>query len=161
MEDISLRAYLTWLADHLYTVHIPVPECQQALLESYLDADKAVLDLSDCLGYSGYMAKVIEEMSAAGQPFSVHHDTELDAWNSLSQDEQADWEEGDYFTSEADYKRLGSEYLASLSVPHHIKHADIPYRAVLAALFKSVHDHGERFKDLDYFYRNFNECASK
>ncbi len=162
-EDISYRKYLEWLADYLFTVEIPVPASQSELLAAYKDrgADYAVLDLSDILGYSIWDTELIQEMSAGGHPFSEHHAAEQEAWNELTEEEKENWTESDFFTSEEDYIRLGIEFREAQRVPSHIKHADIPYRPVLAALFKEVPDPKKRYELLDYFYRNFDECASK
>ncbi|MDP4645569.1 MAG: hypothetical protein NWR03_08790 [Akkermansiaceae bacterium] len=162
-EDVGYRKYLEWLADYLFTTDIPVPASQDELVAAYSEkgADHAVLDLSDLLGYSIWDTESIQEMSAGGQPFSEHHAGERKAWNELSEEEKEDWTEEDFFTSESDYVRLGEEFLEAQKTPSHIRHADIPYRPVLAALFKKVPDPKKRYELLDYFYRNFDECASK
>lgn len=162
-ENIGYRRYLEWLADYLFRTTIPVPESQQVLLSGYgnLGVDHAVLDLSDLLGYSIWNTESIQEMSASGQPFSEHHAAELELWNELSAEDREDWTEEDFFTLESDYVRLGAEFREARKVPSHINHADIPYRPILAALFKEVSDPKKRYDLLDSFYRNFDECASK
>ncbi len=125
--------------------------------------ESAVLDLSDCLGYSIFETELIEEAYMEGKSYQEFHESELEQWNELSKSEQEEMiESGETcFTSEAEYQRIGGEKVASQKVPEHIKHADIPYRPVLARLLKTVHDKSERIKHLDYFYRNFNACADK
>ena len=162
-EEGSYNFYLEWLANYLFKTVIPVPESQQATLTEYRvkGAGYAVLDLSDCLGYSIFDTEVIEERSARGEPFSELQSDELDMWNDLSEDEQEDWDREDFFTNEEEYMRLGTEFQDVQKVPSHIQHVDIPYRPILAALFKEVSDFNERYEHLNYFYRNFNDCASK
>lgn len=162
-DEVSYVRYLEWLADYLFTSDIPVPQSQTELVALYKTkgADHAVLDLSDCLGYSLWDTELIQEMSASGHPFSEHHASEREAWNGLSEDERQGWSEEDFFTSEEDYARLGQEFKEAQKLPSHIRHADIPYRPVLAALFKEVPDRKQRYELLDYFYRNFDDCASK
>jgi hypothetical protein len=99
--------------------------------------------------------------SAEGGSFADHHQGELDLWNELSEEDRQVWDEKDFFTSPEDYARLGREFLESQNVPQHIHYADIPYRAVLAALFKDIPDATRRYELLNLFYRNFDECASK
>lgn len=162
-DDDGYRYYLEWLADYLFMTLIPVPEPQAKLLEEYRErgADYAVLDLSDLLGYSCLDTAFLEEMAASGKPFSEYHALEMADWNELSIDEKEDYTEEVVFTSEEDYMRLGEEYKAAQLVPAHIRHADIPYRPILAALFKDIFDARKRYELLDFFYRNFDECASK
>jgi len=159
----SYEEYLDWLADYLYVTDIPVPPNQIGLLKEYQGKGiaYAVLDLSDCLGYSIWETEGMQEASAGGKPFSEHHKAEIDLWNELPGDAKIDTTEQDFFTAEDDYRRLGVEYTESQKVPQHISHADIPYRPILAALLKQVHEHSERKKHLDFFYYNFNECASQ
>lgn len=99
--------------------------------------------------------------SAEGGSFTEYHQGELDHWNELSEEERQDCSEEDFFTSPEDYARLGREFLESQNVPQHIHYADIPYRAVLAALFKDIPDTTRCYELLDFFYKNFDECASK
>ncbi len=99
--------------------------------------------------------------SAEGGSFTEHHQGELDHWNELSEEERQNCSEEDFFTSPEDYARLGREFLESQNVPQHIHYADIPYRAVLAALFKDIPDTTRCYELLDFFYKNFDECASK
>ncbi|MDF1741122.1 MAG: hypothetical protein P1U86_18310 [Verrucomicrobiales bacterium] len=162
-EDISYRSYLEWLADYLFETEIAVPESQKALLEEYKEkgASHAILDLSDLLGYTIYETEAIQEMSARGAPYSERYEAEREGWDALTEEEREVWDEGDFFTPEEVYNRLGVEHKESKKVPSHIRHADIPYRPVLAALFKDVHDVRKRYELLDFFYCNFNESASK
>lgn len=162
-KDVEYKRYLEWLADYLFTTNIPVPPSQLQLVAAYRakGADHAVLDLSDLLGYSIWDTEFIQEMAASGHTFSDYHAAERAAWDELTAEEKEDLTEEDYFTSESDYIRLGQEFQEAQKVPPHIQHADIPYRAVLAALFKNLPDPKKRYELLDYFYSNFDECASK
>ena len=157
------RCYLGWLADHLYNTDIPVPENQRVLLEEYQKrgADYAVIDLSDMLGYSIWDTDLIEYKVEEDQPFDDLHQLELDYWNDLSDDEKKEWEGEEFFTLEDEFLRIREEYMESKQVPSHIRHADIPYRPILASLFKSIRDFEERCRLLDLFYRNYHDCASK
>ncbi len=162
-DAASAAAYLEWLADYLYATPIPVPKSQQALLANYQKqgVNHAVIDLSDVLGYSILSTDVIEEQSASGIPFAEVHAEERQVWNEHSEEDKAGCSEEEFFTSESDYLRLGREFLEAQKVPGHIQHADIPYRPILAALFKDVPELNERFRLLSLFYNNFDECASR
>jgi len=148
---------------YLYTKEIPIPESQKALLAEYRTkgVDHAVLDLSDLFGWSIMETEITECESAEGGSFADYQQKGLDLWNELSEEDRQYCSEEDFFTSAEDYARLGREFLESQNVPEHIHYADIPYRAVLAALFKDIPDATRRYELLDFFYRNFDECASK
>ncbi|EFI33119.1 hypothetical protein Dthio_PD0434 [Desulfonatronospira thiodismutans ASO3-1] len=89
------------------------------------------------------------------------HQMELDYWNDLSDDEKKEWEVEEFFTLEDEFFRIRDEYMEFKKVPSRIRHADIPYRPILASLFKSIRDFEERCRLLDLFYRNYDDCASK
>jgi hypothetical protein len=158
------KRYLEWLADYLYTTDIPVPAAQAEFVADCKKkggAEHAVWELSDQLGYSIWETELIQEISASGRPFSEHHAAERATWSEMSAEEKEGWTEQDYFTSEAEYVRLGEEFRESQKIPAHIRHADIPYRPILAALFKEIPNSTRRYELLDAFYRNFNECTLK
>lgn len=161
-EDVY-RFYLEWLAEYLHKTEIPVPPNQQALLEEYKahHVSHAIIDLSDMLGYSIWATDGIENMSADSQSFDDLHQMELECWNDFSEEEKEDWTDEEFFTSKQEFLRIQQEHTESQRVPSHIRHADIPYRPVLAFFFKDISDPLERYKLLDMFYKNFNECADK
>jgi hypothetical protein len=123
----------------------------------------AVLDLSDCLGYSIWHTSALECFYKGGAKYEEVHKDDLELWNNLSDDERKVMTDGGatFFVSEEEYERIGKEKIDSEKVPSHIRHTDIPYRAILAKLLKAVPDKKERIERLDYFYFNYNECASK
>lgn len=162
-DDSSYRQYLTWLAEHLYVTVLPVPVSQRELLAEYRGKgiDYAIVDLSEELGNGIFNVDVIEGMFAAGKVFAELQASESEAWNELPEEDKAEWDKEDFFTTENDYARIGHELREAQKVPAHIRHADIPYRPVLAALFKDIPEPKERYEWLDWFYHNFNESASK
>ena len=155
--------YIDWLADHLYSTDIPVPASQTSLLNLYKQGEvrTAIFDLSDSLGCSLWDAENIEYALQEGQPYSAIRAVEKKAFDELPKDEKVLWEPEDFITSREDCERIGREFIEARAVPKHIQHADIPYRPILAALFKSILDKAERRELLNSFYSNFYECASK
>lgn len=162
-DERGYRAYVEWLADYLFTKDIPVPECQQELLLRFEKegADAAVLQLSDAFGYMLWEAEIIGQTADQGVPYAEHRATEEERWATLTDEEKEMWAESDCFISEADYYRMGAEYRQSQAVPSDCQHADIPYRPILAALFKTIPEFQRRYKLLDYYFFNFDECAGK
>lgn len=162
----TFNYYIGWLADYLFYTDIPLPENQLTTLKVF-ERDKgiesAVFWTSDDLGYSLWDVEGIEDSFVDGVSYKEFHDHELKMWNELDEDEKEMYENPseEFFISEEEYNRIGKEKIESQKVPKHIQHADIPYRSIFAKLIKSVPEKEERIKHLEYFYYNFNECASK
>ena len=159
----EFERYIDWLAEYLFRTEIPVPENQKQLLQEYQEkgADHAVFDLSECLGYSEEPWDY--DCYTSYDDYRMHM---LEAFGTLSQEEQREYlygenVEGTYYMSGIDYARCKSEFDEAKKVPEHISHADIPYRPVLAALFKCIPEHDKRKELLEYFYSNLNENLSK
>lgn len=162
-DEIHFHRYLEWLANYLYQVDIPVPENQLALLELYREKGigHAIIDLSNTLGFSIWDMEILESYIEEKIPFSGFHKMELEAWDRLSDEEKEDTDKKEFFTSEEDFERIKQELINVEKVPSHIHHADIPYRPILAALFKDIPDFAKRYQHLKLFYSNYNDCASK
>ena len=161
-DETTYAAYISWLADYLYNTNIPIPENQRSLVERYSEkgVEFAVFELSKDLGSTVWDVESLSTTIVDGGDYAAQHEMEKEAFNSLSEDEKSDWGD-EYFTTPEDFERFRIETAASQIVPSHICHADIPYRPVLASLFKGVESKDQRIKLLDSFYRNFNDCASK
>lgn len=159
----SYEEYLSWLAGYLYATAIPLPESQRELLAEYQSkgVDYAILDLSQELAGGIWHVEVVQSILAAGEGFSELEASQEQAWNELPEAAKVEWDKEDFFTSEKDFARVCEELGDAQEVPAHIRHTDIPYRPVLAALFKDIPDPKKRYEVLDRFYRNFSECASK
>ena len=160
----SFDLYLHWLADHLFEAQIPVPESQEALLKIYRDsggAEHATFDLSERIGYTTTELEGIERDFAEGMSWEDFHAHERSCWNDFAKEEQELQTEEEFFIWREEYERIGREGLESRIVPSHIRHADIPWRPVLAALFREVPDHDRRYRLLRGFYLNIGETASK
>lgn len=160
----SYQFYLRWLADYLYQTDIPVPECQEAMIERYSTeggASSAVFDLGDTMGMLLYDIEGLERHSEEGMSWEAVHAEEMEFYEEYSEEERETITEEDFCVSQEDYERISREAKESQRMPSYIKHADIPFRAVFASLFKDVHDPEERYRLLDRFYYNLNESASK
>ena len=165
-DAATYRRYLEWLSDYLFLTEIPIPENQQALVAEFEARDgiaSAVFWLSDDLGMTIWDAEWVEEAFLDGLTHGQFHEREIEVLNLLSDEERQIWgdPEADFFISEADYQRIGSEALEARKVPADIRHADIPYRPVLAKFLKAVSSREDRIAHLDYFYQNLNDCLSK
>ena len=156
--------YIHWLADYLVEAKIPLPACQVELLKIYREAggaEHALFDLSERIGYTLTDVEGIERDFAEGMSWEDFHAHERSCWNDFSEDEQEDQTEEEFFIWREEYERIGREGQEARIVPSHIRHADIPWRPVLAALFREVPDHDRRCEMLRRFYHNIGETASK
>lgn len=160
----SYEFYLRWLADYLYATNIKVPDCQLEMVRKYSSeggARSAVFDLGDTTGILLYDIEGYETRNLEGVPWETVHEEELEFYGEYSEDEREAMTEEDFCVSREDYERIGREAKESQQVPSHIRHADIPFRAVFASLFKAVHDPEERFRLLKQFYYSIDKSASK
>ncbi|MDD2599828.1 MAG: hypothetical protein PHO37_11470 [Kiritimatiellae bacterium] len=162
----TFEFYIDWLADYLYETVIPVPECQQADLSEFQEADgisTAVFWTSDDLGSSFIELEIIEQSFNEKSSYLEYVKFKKDYYYSLSEIERQEIydSEEECFVSEIEFNRICQETEQSLNVPSHIRHADIPYRPLFAKLMKSQHDKYERIKELRYFYANLNDWAGK
>ena len=162
----TYQRYIDWLADYLFFTAIPIPENQVSLVAEFEAKDgirSAVFWLSDDWGMSIWYTEGIENAFFEGVSYEDFHQQEMSVWNNLPADERELYENpaDEFYASKDEYNRIGHEAIEAKKIPAHIQHADIAYRAILAALLKKVEDKKERIAHLDYFYRNFNECASK
>lgn len=155
--------YLHWLADHLHETPIPVPGRQREFVEEYCrsgGAESAALEIASSLGYGLLALEVIESDIEGGISWEEFHEYEEEYWQGLSPEERELSPREEVVMSREEFERLCEEIEERKSVPDHIGHADVPFRAIFAAFFKDIEDHDERFRILDGFYRELNECAS-
>ena len=162
-EEASYCAYVEWLAEYLFRTHIQIPVSQLDTLRKFEKdgVDAAVLHLSDALGYTLWEVDLIEQEINAGVSYAEFREAEMERWEGLSSEEKAIWDNKPNIISESEYHRIGEEHRQSQTVPASCNHADIPYRPILAALFKGIPEFEQRYKLLDYYFTNFNDCASK
>jgi hypothetical protein len=165
-DTATYHKYIEWLADYLYHSEIPVPENQLqdlAEFEAKEGIASAVFWLSEYLGYSIWQTEMIERCFLDGMSHEELHQSEEEQWNEMPDNEREAFEDTgeEFFTPEAEYKRIGQEAIEANKVPSHIQQADIAYRPIFAKLLKKVASKEERIKHLNYFYHNYNECASK
>ena len=163
-DDGTYELYLNWLADYLYETDIPVPECQKDVIAEYRSkggADHAFFDLSERIGYTIWDVDGIERDFGEGKSWEDFHAHERSCWDEFSKEEQEEQTEEEYFIWKDEYERIGREGQERKVVPSHIRHSDIPYRAVVAALFKDVPKHSCRYHMLHRFYSVIDENASK
>jgi hypothetical protein len=158
------QQYLHWLADYLYETPIPVPERQRDVVERYQEsggASSAIFDIAASLGYELSALEACEDEINRGVSWEEFHDNEMQYWEGLSGAEREGFTKEDVVMTRAEFERVSVEVEESKSIPRHIGHADIPFRAIFAIFFKEIEDHQERYRLLKQFYQEFYECASK
>jgi hypothetical protein len=155
--------YLHWLADYLYETNLPVPERQREMVEAnrHPGGERSVaFDIASSLGYGLLSLDVIEREIEGGISWDEFHEYEEEYWQGLSPEKQELSPREEVVMCREEFERLCEEVAERKAVPDHTEHADVPFRAVFAALFKDIEDHEERYQILAGFYREFNDCAS-
>lgn len=156
--------YLHWLADYLYETEIPVPACQRELVERFRSgdgADDAAFHLGEDMGYLLLDLEAYERSSLEGTSWEELNEFEREMYESVWGDDRETYSLEEFCASREEYAQIGREAREAETIPEAIGHADIPFRAIFAALLREVPDHGERYRCLDRFYCSFNEAASK
>lgn len=156
--------YLRWLADYLYETDITVPECQRDAVKKYASeegASSAVFDLGFTMGILYYDIEALEHLSLKGVDWETVHSEEMAQYKEHYEEDREIISEEDFCVSRKDYERIGREVREAQRLPSHIKHLDIPFRPVFAALLKNVPDHEDRYRHLKGFYHEFNDAFSK
>jgi hypothetical protein len=162
--ESDYQFYLHWLADYLYETVIPVPACQCELVERFRSdggTDGAAFRLGEDMGCLVFDIEGYERSSLEGTSWEALNEFEREIYATMPEDERETIPQEELCASREEYAQIGREAREAEKVPEAIGHADIPFRAIFAALLREVPDHGERYRCLHCFYFFFNEAASK
>ncbi len=151
--------YVNWLADYLFYKDITIPESQRQICQ------KGVLDIAE--EYS--ITTILDDIELAvlnGDGFEGFHKQELERWEEEDADIKEEYIDEDgintYFTTEEQFARVAEEFNERREkVPASIKHADIPYRPILARHLKRFPKHKDRVKVLDGYFARIAENFQK
>ena len=155
--------YISWLANYLYEIDIPVPKCQEGLS----GFPCFVPDEFDPRAFENLENKILE-----GLDYSAYFKQMTEQWNDYRNELKAqfpDSEECDetsnkkYFfdtcvATEEQFDRVVGEIAErrSKGVPAELSHADIPYRAVFSRTLKLISAYNDRVSALHAFYDKYS-----
>lgn len=175
-REVLLLYYVTWLSWHLAWTDIPLPDNQRSLVEgvkTYEDALGVATDIASSLNFDWMHVEKCEEAAErhlTAEQFRKEEEAEFDGLSAEDLDsfrvsqclEDASMEElrEEFVTRFEEYEQIRTEILQreESGCPGEPQHADIPYRAVFAHLYKKVGFDLRQFQELLlHFYKVYNE----
>jgi len=152
---------VAWLDDYLHTASIPLSEDQKNWLESKpRTPEQVIFDCSDSPGYAIWDLDHINTWFESGDTHE-HYDAEMrQLWlesNSPEDREEFGFEE----VSRVTFDRLKREWQQEKATGVTWRHADIPYRPLLNWALRQILDHKRRREEMDWFFGNYDDNASK
>lgn len=152
--------YVAWVADYLHRTDLPLTEEQKAWLEGAGKDPKGII--FTCSDVFGYTVDALEELTwwfTEGKTYDDYKREMREIWEAHT-DPEDKAEFGFQVLSEATFQRLKREWEEECARGE-CSHADIPFRALLAWALRQMPDAEERQKEMDWFFRNFQDNASK
>ncbi len=160
-EPGDYELYVRWLSDYLHTAEIPLSADQAAWLQGR-NPDSAIFACSDVFGYTVDALEGLNPEFDFGETYSSHRASMQAHWDDLEEDVREEESFEDWLgLSEATFDRLRRERSQENEAGQRWSHADIPFRPLLAWAFRKIPNSEERFRQMDWFFRNFSENASK
>jgi hypothetical protein len=160
------ETYLHWLADYLHAVELPLSPVQQEWLGRFQGTPTdLIFHCSDSFGYDVDWLEGIDNHIKEGMSYQEFKDYMEPHWRECNEDYEDledQWSFDDYLAiTEEGYeaRRLEIEEMGDDSP--YWSHADIPFRSLLCHALRKIPSHEERFHELDFYFRNFAENASK
>jgi|GEM_PF-1321686 len=161
------EAYIHWLADYLHGADLPLSPSQREWLGSFQGTPaNLIFHCSDSnYGYDAGWLEGIEDHIKEGRDYADFKGFMEPHWRECNEafeepDDQWSFEdflgitEGDYNARKTELEQMGGD------VPNW-SHADIPFRSLLCHALRRIYSHDERYREMDSYFRNFTENASK
>ena len=158
--------YVNWLADYLHTASLPLTPAQETWLQQTQRApDKVIFECSDTFGYALYELEEVEQAFEKGESWAHHRKRARAFWDAIPEQERSSYAEStfeEWFAlDETVFDRLRREWQEEHALPQPVDHADVPFRPLLAWALRQIPERDERVRQIDWFFRNFGDNASK
>ena len=164
-EPDDYKNYVHWLADYLHTAELPLSAAQEAFLGGCRwTPEDLIFHCSDSFGYDLDTLEGIDNRILEGVTYQEYKE-ELEPYriesNEGLEDEHEKWSVEDFLgISEAGYNARIPEVMEQGELPYW-SHADIPFRSLLCRALRQIPSHEVRYKEMDFYFTNFCENASK
>lgn len=153
--------YIGWLADYLYRTTITLSADQERWLEAEpRSPDGVVFSCSDVYGYAVDDLDMIASYFESGTTHADYQAEMYRLWLETTELEDREEFAFEELSAEA-FARLRREWLQEKSMKVEWHHADIPYRALLSWALRQISDPHARKSQIDGYFRNFTDNASK
>lgn len=153
--------YVAWLADYLHQAPIPLSTNQQSWLASKDRAPKEVIfECSDFFGYAIWELASLDWCFEEGGDHATYDAEMRKQWMESTDPEDRDEFPYEELSLEA-FERLKREWQQEKAVGTEWHHADIPFRSLLAWALRQMDDQAERHREIEWFFDNLENNASK
>lgn len=164
-NEADYQTYVRWLSDYLHTVDLPLSEEQQDwLIDNRPDSEKVIFECSDFPGYANWQLESLMMDFEAGKTYANFRAECLRLYETELRPEDREIEgpfEDFLDCSEAVYDRLFREYQAEKAIGREWSHPDMPYRSLLSWALQKMPEAEKRYQQVNFYFVNFSENASK
>ena len=153
--------YVVWLADYLHQASIPLSADQQRWISSTaMTPEKVIFECSDLFGYASWDLDSLVKWFEAGGDDAAYDAEMRRLWRETTA--QEDQEEFSYEElSFVAFERLRREWRQEQTAGMEWHHADIPFRSLLSWALRQIPDCTQRQEQIEGFFRNYTDNASK
>ena len=159
------ETYVHWIADYLHTADLQLSPLQKEWLERFSGGPSdLIFECSDSYGYAAAWLEDVDchiseglsfkEFKELVEPMWREENEDLDPEDRCSLEEYLGITEAEYNYRIFEIEQLGDDIENCI-------HADLPYRSLLCHALRRISSHDERYHEMDRYFRNFTENASK
>ena len=166
LQQGDYEIYVHWLADYLHEENLPLSPPQQAWLGGFKgEPTDLIFHCSDSFGYDADWLEGVDNHIKEGESYQEFKDFMEPHWrecNEEYEDSEDQWSLEDYLgITEEGYNTRKREIEQMGDDSPYSSHADIPFRSLLCHALRSVPTHDERYREMDFYFRNFTDNVSK
>lgn len=155
------ETYVTWLADYLHVVDLPLAMEQCDWLEAKLRSAKEVIfQCSDTPSYAVWDLEILEGYFEAGDTSEEYNKAMREAWLESTAPEDREEFAFEELSSKT-FARLHREWLEQKGCEEAWQHPDMPYRPLLAWALRQMPDAEVRRKEMHWFFSNYSDNTCK
>lgn len=165
VTEVEYSEYVRWLADYLHRVELPLSEAQQEWLRQTDHSPRGVIfSCSDSYGFAASPLEDVSRFFADGEDYDAWRSRMRLEWESFyptPEDREENPIEEYNCLPEGLFNRLHREWRQEREMGQEWSHADIPFRSLLSWALHQIPDSEERFKEMDFYFKNFHETSCK
>jgi len=160
------EAYVHWLADYLHGADLPLSPSQREWLGRFQwTPSDLIFHCSDSFGYDLEWLETIDSHLKEGAGYDEFKEFMEPHWrecNEAFEEPEDQWFFEDFLgITEDNYNDRKKELDQMGDDSSNWSHAEIPFRSLLCHALGKIRSHDERYREMDSYFSNFNENASK
>jgi hypothetical protein len=160
------EAYVHWLADYLHEADLQLSPSQRDWLDRFQGSPSdLIFCCSDCYGYAVDWLEIVDSYIKDDLSYAEYQASMEPHWREANEDfddPENQWSFEDYLgVTEREYNTRKGELAQVGEGGQNWDHADIPFRSLLCYALRRIDSHNERYREMDFYFRNFSDNASK